>query len=296
MLCDPATSWRQLTRLLASAAAVLLLASACAARCPDAAPRIMTWPAYADLRARGGHPDWPYVLRIDAERGALLYFGAAHTFDPASPQVAQIEREWQAFSPDIAFNEGGLPPVASTRDEAVRTGGESGFVRFLAARDDVPTTTLDPSRAQEVAALARRFSREQIKLFFILRSVSQYVERLGTSGLSSEVERVLRVFGSTPGLGGSPRTVGEVSAAYARHFPGSGGGYEDVPSSWFDPVMSGTFLNEISRASNNYRDEYMMRLIVQHVGHGQRVFAVVGGSHVIMQEAALRGRLRTCKR
>jgi hypothetical protein len=73
-------------------------------------------------------------------------------------------------------------------------------------------------------------------------------------------------------------------------FP-TGGGYEDVQPAWFDPVASGTFLNDISRASNAYRDEFIVRLLVQHVADGRRVFAVVGGSHVIMQEAALRARL-----
>ena len=108
--------------------------------------------------------------------------------------------------------------------------------------------TLDPSRAEEIAALSRSFSREQIKLFFLLRSIMQFVQRTGgVSGAEQEANRVLAVHASTPGLSSPPR------------------------------------------ASSDYRDVYIVRVLVQE---GQRVFAVVGGSHVLMQEQALRTRLR----
>jgi hypothetical protein len=270
---------------------VVVFCSGCSQALQQVSPGVMTWAEYSALQASGRHPEWPYVLRLNSRGGVLLYFGAAHSFDPTNSQFAQIEQEWKTFNPDIAFTEGGLPPLAVNRDEAIRNAGEPGFVRFLAARDNVPTTTLDPSRAQEVAALSGGFSREQIKLFFLLRTVSQYVQRGGTAGLAMEVDRVLGIFGATPGLSGSPRTIDDLRAAYERYFPGAGG-YEEVSASWFDPVATGTFLNEISRASSDYRDEYMVRLLVQHAADRQRVFAVVGGSHVVMQEAALRSRFQ----
>jgi hypothetical protein len=99
----------------------------------------MTWTEYSRLQQSGRHPEWPYVLRLNTQRGALLYFGADHTPNPADAQITQIEMEWQQFRPDIAFTEGGLPPIAKIRDEAVRNAGEPGLVRFLAQRDNVPT-------------------------------------------------------------------------------------------------------------------------------------------------------------
>jgi len=50
--------------------------------------------------------------------------------------------------------------------------------------------------------------------------------------------------------------------------------------------------NEGGFPPSDYRDVYIVRLLVQHVQEGRRVFAVVGGSHVVMQEQALRARLR----
>ena len=245
----------------------------------------MSWQEYSRLR-----PEWPYILRFDSSVGALFYFGAAHTFDPADAQFALIEQEWNQFRPDIAFTEGGFPPIMSTRVEAIRSAGEPGLVRFLAARDNVPTTTLDPSRAEQVAELTRYFSREQIKLFFILRAVNQHVQRAGESGLPAELDRLLGIYAVTPGLSGSPRTIEELDTAYSQSVPHRVG-LEEVEASWFDPVASETIFNEISRASSYYRDLHMVRLLTGHVADGHRVFAVVGGSHVVMQEAALRARI-----
>ncbi|HUF10729.1 MAG TPA: TraB/GumN family protein [Rhodothermales bacterium] len=39
---------------------------------------------------------------------------------------------------------------------------------------------------------------------------------------------------------------------------------------------------------NRVRDEYMVAAIRSFVARGERVFAVVGASHVVMQEPALR--------
>ena len=253
--------------------------------CAPPQSQLMTWPEYAQLR-----PEWPYVLQLRSSHGEILYFGAAHTSDPSDPQLEQIEQAWEQFQPDIAFTEGGLPPIAATQNEAVRNAGEPGLVRFLAARDNVPTTTLDPSRAEQVAALDRHFSREQIKLYFLLRAVNQYVQRRGEAGLATELERILSIYAATSGLSESPRSIQELAAAYGRWFPDAAG-YAGVRASWLDPVVSETFLNDISRALSDYRDRYMVRLLSNTVNDGYRVFAVVGGTHVVMQERALRARI-----
>jgi hypothetical protein len=254
--------------------------------CAPRSARIMTWLDYSRRQVR-----WPYVVKIDSGNGHLFYFGAEHAYSPSHPQFETIENAWLTFHPDIAFTEGGSPPFETSREEAIRKAGEPGFVRFLAARDNVPTTTLDPSRAEEVVELSKRFSREQIKLCILLRLVMQFVERTGGIGVESELDRLLSIYSSTPGLLGSPRTPGEVQELYGRYFPGHGG-YAGVPKKWFDPAEQGTFFNEISRASSEYRDRKIVRLLAEHVEAGERVFAVIGGSHVVMQEPALRGRLR----
>jgi hypothetical protein len=256
-----------------------LTGTGCALRQPAG---IMTWQEY-DSR----YVEWPYVLRIAGNRGELLYYGVRHTYSPDDPQVEEIEKLWTAFRPDIAFNEGGNPPIESSRDEAVRKGGEGALVRFLAARDNVPVTTLDPSRSEEVAHLKQRFPAEDIKLFFVLRGVAPFTNRGAEGSLEKEIERVLGIYNASPGLMGPPRSLDEVAAAYRQRLPGHGE-YKDTPMSWFDPVRTETFLNDISREGSEYRDRFMVEKLTSHLQEGHRVFAVVGGTHVVMQEPALR--------
>ena len=54
-----------------------------------------------------------------------------------------------------------------------------------------------------------------------------------------------------------------------------------------DPGDIRTVFNEIARASSDYRDQFMMDTILR-TAREKRVFAVVGLSHVAMQERALK--------
>lgn len=266
----------------------LLLSLAVLTSCMAGPPDIMSWPEYV---ADSGSYSWPYILNLRSTPGALLYYGARHSYAPDDPQLARIEELWEDFQPTIALNEGGHPPVEASREEAIRKHGEAGLLRFLAAQHDVPVTTLDPSRAQEVAWLRRTYPVEQIKLFFLLRSATQYVAREGDSGLPFEMERVLRIYHATPGLREPPSSWAELGTVYEKYFPDRGP-IAHVPETWFDPARHDTLLNGIARDSSDYRDRFVINVLAGHVREGHRVFAVMGGSHVVRQERRLRWALR----
>lgn len=282
---------RAVVTVLAVAAALCGCASPSSpeARSPARGSReggtLLSWEQTGELS-----PSWPYLIRIAGRRGELVYFGAYHTFSPDDPQLRELERLWQGFNPDIAFNEGGNPPVEDTRTAAVERYGEPGLVRFLAARDNVPVASLDPSLTEQVAYLGKSHPTERLKLFYLLRTAAQTRDRDGVEAVDGEIERVLEIYNRQPGLMGPPRTPGEVEDAFVRHIPDRGS-YRDVPREWFDPVRTDTFLNRIARDSSDYRDRYMVELLSWHVELGERVLAVVGGTHVVRQEPALRRRL-----
>jgi hypothetical protein len=99
--------------------------------------------------------------------------------------------------------------------------------------------------------------------------------------------RTFRILNRTPGLEGPPRSLAELSRLFALRFPGTGP-FGEVPAEWSDPVKSINVMNELSRRSNEERDRYIVRLLVERAQQGKRVFAVVGATHVVIQEAALR--------
>jgi pheromone shutdown protein TraB len=86
-------------------------------------------------------------------------------------------------------------------------------------------------------------------------------------------------------LKAQPNTITELESICAKYFSGS---YKDAPYSSVDPTVTETILNEIARASSEYRDQFMVKKIARTVCEQKRVFAVVGGSHVVMQEPAIR--------
>ena len=234
---------------------------------------------------------WPYLINIyRPDGGSLLYFGAKHSYDPKDEQLAEIEYLWTQFKPETAFNEGGNPPVEKTREEAITKYGEPGLIRFLGHRDGIPVESIDPTPAEEVVALKKKYPLEKIKMFYVLRQLSEYHSGVGgVAGKNEYLTDVLAYFNSVPGLDVQPKSVSDLSLAFARNFPELGS-YESVTPSWFDPVPVGTdtTFNEISRSNSNFRDEHMLTVISQAVHAKKRVFAVVGASHVVMQEIGLR--------
>jgi hypothetical protein len=251
----------------------------------------MTFAEYRDIT----HPV-PYILTGASAQGQLLYYGAAHVYEADHPQIAEIQRRWEVFRPTYALNEGGTPPVYDTVAETVGRNGEAALVRWLARRDGVIVETFEPSREQLAHAVGDRFTVEQQKVSAVVRQLLLQQQRSDASfrapDLEAEVTRVLTIIGRTPGLEGPPTTLGEFRASVARVLPQLQD-WNKVPSEWFDPAAEPppTWINELSRASSDYRDEVIIEKVLGKVREGHRVFAVVGASHVVMQERILRSRL-----
>jgi hypothetical protein len=91
-------------------------------------------------------------------------------------------------------------------------------------------------------------------------------------------------------LTGPPNSLQEVDALLAPLLPQLKDP-RSIPHQWFDPSRSDTFLNQIARGSTDFRNCYMAPLIVRADRSGKRVFVLVGGSHVLLQEPAIRSAL-----
>jgi len=251
---------------------------------------MMTFAEYAKRDHRA-----PYVVSLTARNGArLLYYGTSRVSDAADPTVSDIQARWKAFAPSYAFNEGGNLPIAATVAETVGRNGEPALVRWLANRAHVHLESIDPPRADLVKHLQERFTNEQIKLSLTLEQVGERQQRPHPprgEDLDAEIGRLLDLFGQTPGLEGPPTDLEELRASCERLLPQLQD-WREVSTTWFDPAIEPppTWLNELARAVNDYRDEVMVQRIITQLGKGDHVFAVVGLPHVVMQERTLRSR------
>lgn len=233
-------------------------------------------------------PRFPYIVELRIGKGSLLYFGSQHIYDPKHAQTAQIEKLWKEFRPTVAFHESTGTSLSKTIDEAVSSSGESGLVRFLAARDKVPVFTLEPNRNDEVALMLRTYTPEQVKLFFVLRQVPQFRERKNDQPLDEFITTFLRNVSYFSGLENAPpNSIAELDKSSLWLSPELTD-WRTADRSWSDPVATKAYTNQIARLSSEFRDLHMVKLLIDKIKQGERVFAVVGGSHIVMQEHMLK--------
>jgi len=253
---------------------------------------VMTYEHYGRVRhAR------PYVLEITLGKGKLVYFGIGHTTNPADPQLAIVRQMWAELRPELALNEGGTPAPAQDADAATRRFGEPGFLRYFADRHGVPIRSLDPSPDEHQAALGNHFPSDRLKAFIALRRLAQD-RRKPLAEQRKNPEALVMVNLATAsrirGLEGPPRTMAELEQTLAR-VPNLRGKWSDANDRWFDPGEggAGNGFNAIATASSQYRDQYMIDRLILELRQGKRIFALMGASHVVMQEPALRAALPT---
>ncbi|WP_207432218.1 hypothetical protein [Sabulibacter ruber] len=229
--------------------------------------------------------------------GSLQYIGASHSTDPTHVQFAQIKQSWNTLKPTLAFFEGPNRGVAATEEETIKQLGESGYVRFLAQADGVKTMTLEMSPQEEIDKLVQsgKFSKEQIKLFFVLREASRLRERKGLNEeqLKTAIDQLLQKANTM--IKGFDEVIPDIAAlqvAYQKHWTAPANWWE-APTAWFDPLgdsqkTGGKFTNDINRQSSENRNAHMYRLLSEAVLRGERVLAVVGRNHVPMQAEAIK--------
>jgi len=241
-------------------------------------------------------------LHLAARNGAeLTYFGVRHTYDPADTQLVSLRREFDASKPTIVFYEGTGTRTPETADEAVRADGEPALARFLARAAGVPARSLEPSRADEVAALLAHFSAEELAMFYALRPVVELRTRVGVVGssLDSSLVRQLVAVHRIPGLQSALPDTAALRSSFAQRFPGID--MMALPPDWFDPArlsddVPKRLFNGINYESSMFRDVYIYRLLASTaLDSSARIFAEVGRDHIPAQAAALRCALDAVK-
>jgi hypothetical protein len=237
------------------------------------------------------YADSAFGLLLDGPGGALHYVGAEHSSDPGHAQFAAIEAAFAAFRPTVVFYEGPERPLEETAEGTIRSFGESGYARFLARAAGVPVARLEPDPAEEFGAVGGTVGMEQGTLFFVLREAARLRDRRGLTGAELDAA-IASLLERAAAVGLPVASLDSLEAAYHRHFT-TPADWRDAPAAWFDPfaddaATGGQFMAAANRASSDFRNRHMTRVLAAAARGGGRVFAVVGRNHVPMQAAALR--------
>lgn len=127
--------------------------------------------------------------------------------------------------------------------------------------------------------MLKTYTPEQIKVFFVLRQVPQFRERKTDETIETFMTAYLSNVSRIPGLEGTPNTVPELDRSSLWLSPQLKD-WRTADRSWSDPAATHAYTNQIARLSSEFRDLHMVKLLIDKVKSGERVFAVVGGSHV----------------
>ena len=251
-------------------------------RIAPAAP-IMTRAEYDQVFAE--HPR-PYVVPIEAAGGAVLLYGASHTKDPGDPQIGDVQRRWEAFRPTVALVEGRLGFLLPGFMDPVRHYGEMGAVNALARKDGIAVYSWEPPREVEIGRLLEAFPPERVALFYVLRPYFSNLRHGRPDDPEGFVEEFRRKRTAYPGLENTLQSVAQIDTVWKRDFAGLPD-WRDTSDAYGLPG----YLGEISDVSNAIRDEHLLNVVIDLVRHGERVFAIMGSSHSVKVERALRATL-----
>jgi hypothetical protein len=241
-------------------------------------------------------PEAPHVIQLSTPGGGkLTYIGVAHTRDINSLSIAEIQRQWSRSRPSTAFSEGGVWPLADSRESAISKNGEGGLLRFLAEHGSVPLQSLEPPAAEETAKLLHSFTAEPLKLFYVLRQVEEYRRGHTEEAPDSVVQSILSEIGRMRGLPDKPSTIAELEQSVVANLPELKD-WRSVSESYFEPFGSAHWTNAVACQSSQFRDEYMVSLLTRAVNRGEHAFAVVGVGHLAIQESLLKANLHSIQR
>jgi hypothetical protein len=244
------------------------------------------------------HPR-PYIIDIDASKknpkwGKVLFFGTSHTRDKNDPQLADIEKRWEPFNPNICLVEGRLGFLVPGLMDPVEKYGESGFVYKLSRRDGVEAFTWEEELDDEITAVLRKFKPEQTAMFYILRPYFSNIRFGKPENPDDYVKGFIEKRTQHPQLQNTIKTVGDIDAIWNREFRGNdkkGNPIKDWRET-SDEYGLPLWLGDISAESNFVRNEHLACLIVTLVKQGRRVFVIGGSSHPVCIESTLVSELK----
>ncbi len=239
---------------------------------------LVSWEEY-DTAAAKIKP--PYLFRVDPlKEGAVFLFGAEHGRLPGDAQFRMIIKTWEEFQPTIALVEGRMGFLLPYLMDPVETFGESGQVAALARKARLPLFSWELSKKDEIAALRRTHSREQVALFIILRPYWGSVENnFRLQNADEIVSSLIKDRGDRVGIRGTITSIEDIDRIWARDFPTE----SDWRDTGFGTSMPG-YTGELFEQANNVRDEHMLSTIMDLTGKGERVYVSAGWSHVVRIE------------
>lgn len=232
----------------------------------------------------------PYVWERRIGGKHVVILGTRHARDPASPMYARIEDIFERVRPQLVIHESQVPRqiTALTRSEAIRLGADAGFIVHLAAANKVPVRSGSHAVRNEIAALLKRHSAEEVLVYLTAQRHIGYARRpdlaKAEAGYAAFHEDYL-VANGFPDRDRWDDWQGFLSSW--QRVTGSA----LTPQAWdrdlWSPIRDRGRLSEMGRISSSYTDGRLVATIRQALVEHDRVLVTFGSWHVLSLEPVL---------
>ena len=236
----------------------------------------------------------PKILELRSPNKTLLYFGTYHSNNRKDTLFERINFEFNRLRPSYILHEGDNNwPIYRSMDSTILISGEPGYIIKKAQENNLPYSNLEPPLLLEFSALNHHFDKKDIVLMYVCRQIGQ-LQRLNEVALITDVEfeNKMSVFLDYLSNQGIALTEEELNFSFWKEVFEA---FFEESLEWrrFDPAnyypnFFKNCLNEISRASDTYRNKFMVKKIVNSLKKYDKVMVLVGGGHLRQQEEKIK--------
>jgi len=246
-------------------------------------PPVMTLNEYTvsgliDTHAR------PYVFTVEnkSTKGAVLVFGAEHSFDPDHKQFPVMKENWDQFNPTVALVEGSLDLILTWFFDPIKASGEGGYTQTMARSKGIELYSWEVGRDAEVDHVLKHYDPKHVAFFYAIRS---HHNKWGQFSKTDQDRIIENEMSRSAKYRGAITSVTQVDSLWQAAYPAEASwrSYKHPRNGWPKGI-----LEEIAEATNSVRDENMCRSIIELVGKGERVFISMGSSHAPRIERTLK--------
>ncbi len=242
-----------------------------------------------------------YVFEINSGEKKIFYYGSSHTNESNDLIFKEIKKEFDRINPDIVYIEG-WQSINNKKDavrefvkkeslDETKLEGENHFTLKLGIDAGKDFESPEPDFSKEIVYLLEKgFSKKDIFFFYIYRDIDQYQRQHKERKLEEckkYIESEFKIFRRDSGWDGAELDLleKEIVAELDVH-------NVDKYHLQVDPIpwegQPQTVLNEVSRNSSHFRDEYIFERITEGLKKYNTIFVVYGSAHAVKQESALR--------
>ena len=158
-------------------------------------------------------------------------------------------------------------------------------------------TSFDPVYFAESSLLLELYDLDWVVLMYLCRQIDNQQRFMAQFKTTDEdFERNINYFLSQLKTDGVPIANEQTQYPYWQErylaLLGKELDWRTFDPSEYYPNFNKTKMNEVNRASDQFRNEWMVEIVLTILEQHDRVFVLVGGGHLIIQEAVLKHKFK----